>query len=95
MSDWKFAQTTPQQRLAHVEHFSVTKLNPDGREIEFIISVREYITPKDPNLRFYASADRETNQKTMPFTPCGWGDTCLAALSECIRAIERFAYEGD
>jgi hypothetical protein len=95
LSDWKFAQTTPAQRLAHVEHFSLTKQNPDGREIEFLITVREYITPRDPMLKFYATSDLQTNQKTMAFTPCGWGDTSLAALSECIRAIERFAYEGE
>jgi hypothetical protein len=50
LADWRFAQTAPEQRLARVEHFSVTRLNPDGREIEFLISIREYITPRDPNL---------------------------------------------
>jgi hypothetical protein len=43
---------------------------------------------------FFAQADKQTNQKTAPFTPCGWGDTMLKALSECIQSIQRFPYEG-
>ena len=45
-------------------------------------------------MRFFAQADKQTNQNTAPFTPIGWGSTLLKALSECIRAIHRFPYEG-
>jgi hypothetical protein len=46
-------------------------------------------------MRFFAQADKQTNQKSAPFTPTGWGESLLQALSECVRAIHRFPYEGD
>ena len=61
--------------------------------VEFLITVREYITPPDPTMRFYASADKQTNQKSAPFTPVGWGNTLLVALSECMKGIRLFPYE--
>jgi len=63
-------------------------------EIEFLITVKEYVTPPDPTMKFFAQADKQTNQKTAPFTPSGWGNTLLDALAECIEAIHRFPYEG-
>ena len=65
------------------------------REIEFRISVKEFVMPPDPAMRFYAEADKQTNQNTMPYTPTGWGTTLLKALSECMLAIRRFPYEGE
>ena len=65
-----------------------------GAEIEFVITVRESATPKDNGMRFFAQADKQTNQKTAAFTPCGWGDTLLKALAECVQAVHRFPYEG-
>jgi hypothetical protein len=93
MTEWSFAQTHPSQELAQIHYFSVKKPQSTG-EIEFLITVREYVTPKDPTMHFFAQADKETNQKTAPFKPVGWGQTMLDALSECIRAINRFPYEG-
>jgi hypothetical protein len=43
---------------------------------------------------FFAEADQQTNQKVAPFTPCGWGRTLLEALEECVRAVNRFPYQG-
>ena len=63
-------------------------------KINSLITVKEFVTPADPTMLFYATADKQTNQKTAPYTPCGWGETLLVALSECIRAIHRFPYEG-
>ena len=62
--------------------------------LEFVITVREYISPPDPGMKFFAQADKQTNQKTAAFTPVGWGPTLLFALSECMRAVKRFPYEG-
>ncbi len=93
-TEWKFVDVEPEERLARVEYYAVIK-HQEGREIEFLISVREYLHPKDPMVRFLATADKQTNQKTMPFTPVGWGNTMLRALSECIQAIRRFPYEAD
>jgi hypothetical protein len=56
--------------------------------------VRQHATPQQRGMHFFAEADRQTNQSTVPFTPCGWGPTLLDALSECITAIHRFPYEG-
>lgn len=93
MKDWGFAQTHPSQELAEIHMFSVKKAQSTG-EIEFMIMVKEYVTPKEPTMHFFAQADKEINQKTAPFKPVGWGKTLLDALSECIRSINRFPYEG-
>lgn len=67
----------------------------DGREIEFLITVKEYVAPSEPTMKFFAVADKQTNQKTLTFTPCGWGGSMLKALSECMQAIRRFPYEAE
>jgi hypothetical protein len=46
-------------------------------------------------MRFYAQADKEVNQRTAPFRPFGSGDSVLAALTECMRAIRQYPYEPD
>lgn len=94
MSDWRFAEQNPEQHLAELRFFSVKKLQ-DGQEIEFRITVYEYNTPHDPAARYFAVADKKTNQNDAPFTPSGWGSTLLRALSDCVKAIERFPYQGE
>jgi hypothetical protein len=93
MQDWGYAQSHPSEQLARIHHFSITKIEAD-REIEMTITVKEYFTPKDPALLFFAEADKQTNQKVAPYTPCGWGKTLLEALEECVRAVNRFPYQG-
>jgi hypothetical protein len=94
MSDWSFAQSNPRQQLAKIHHFSSKKR--DGElDVEFLITVREYLSPPDPAMKFFAVADKQTNQKVSPYTPSGWGQTLLTALSECLREIERFPYQGE
>lgn len=90
MSEWTFAQHHDSERLCHLQHFSMIH---DG--VEFMITMREYITPPDPTMRFYATADKQTNQKSAPFTPVGWGNTLLVALSECMKAIRLFPHQPD
>ncbi len=94
MSEWTFAQTQPSEELAQLHFFSMKKCQPDG-DIEFIITVKEYVDRNQYHMRFFAEADKQTNQKSAPFTPFGWGESLLQALSECVRAIHRFPYEGD
>src|SRR5512139_2718829 len=94
MKEWAFAQTNTAEQLAELHLFSMTKVK-DGREIEFVITVKEFNTPPEPAMRFWAKADKQTNQKHAPYTPSGWGKTLLEALSECVRAINRFPYEAD
>jgi len=65
----------------------------DGREVEIVIAVKEFYTPKDPAMTFFAQADKQINQKVAPYTPTGWGNTLLAALAQCMREVERFPYQ--
>jgi hypothetical protein len=93
MSEWEFAQAEPEQQLAKVHHFSMVK-RQDGGDVEFMITVKEYLTPKDPAMGYFAEADKQTNQGVAPYTPIGWGKTLLAALAQCMREVERFPYNG-
>ncbi len=94
MAEWELAQTDPAEQLARLELFSLKTQQPCG-EVEFTIVVREFVSKGgNQSMRFFAQADRQTNQATAPFTPSGWGSTLLKALSECVRAVHRFPYEG-
>jgi hypothetical protein len=92
LADWHFAQETPTERLCRIEHYSMLK-NQAAGDVEFLITVREYVNPPDPAMRFLAQADKQTNQKTAPYTPTGWGSSLLQALAECMKGIRRFPYE--
>jgi hypothetical protein len=93
MTDWVFAQTDPSEELAQLHYFSVKK-RQEGVAIEFIITVREYAERNTQHMKFFAQADKQVNQKTLPCTPFGWGDTVLDALSECLKMIHCYPYEG-
>jgi hypothetical protein len=93
MTDWTYAQSHPSDELARLHYFSVKRKQPGG-DVEFVITVKEYAERNTQMMRFFAQADKQTNQKIAPFTPCGWGETLLVALSECVKAIQRFPYEG-
>lgn len=93
MSDWKYVQRDPSEALAKLHFFSVKKKHASG-EIEIRITVQEFATPEIGALQFFAMADVELNQKTAPFRPSGWSDTLTGALSECMKNIRRFEYEG-
>jgi hypothetical protein len=91
-AEWTYVDTDPAEAYCHVQYFGIKKPQPGG-EVEFVITLREYIHPPDPALKFFAQADKQTNQKTAAFTPVGWGRTVAAALHECVKAIRRFPYE--
>ncbi len=93
MSSWKFSGSDPSEQLVQLHHFAIVKRQPDG-DVEFVITIREHATPQKRGMHFYAEADKQTNQNTAPFTPCGWGSSLEAALEQCIIAIRRFPYEG-
>src|SRR5713226_3789942 len=93
MAEWTFAQSNPSEELAQVHLFSMKKHQPGG-DVEFLIKVKEYATPKEESLRFFAQADKQTNQRTAAFTPSGWGNTLLKALADCVQAVHLFPYEG-
>jgi hypothetical protein len=84
MKEWGYAQQDPSEELAQLHYFSVKKVQ-DGQAIEFVITVKEYITPPLGAMTFFAQADKQTNQRTAPYTPSGWGNNLMAALSTCIR----------
>jgi hypothetical protein len=93
MEDWTFAQTDESEKLAKLQHYSITKKQGD-QEIEFVITIKEFKPGSDQSMRFFAQADKQTNQKTAPYTPSGWGSNLLQALSACIKELKRFPYEG-
>lgn len=93
MEDWTFAQTDESEKLAKLQYYSITKKQGD-REIEFVITIKEFKPGSDQSMRFFAQADKQTNQKTAPYVPSGWGSNLLQALSACIKEINRFPYEG-
>jgi hypothetical protein len=93
MKEWGFAQLQPGDNLAELHFYSMKKPCGSG-EVEFRITVWEYVKPRDPEMSFFAQADKQTNQKVAPFTPCGWGRSLLDALAECIKEVHRFPYEG-
>jgi hypothetical protein len=91
-SEWTYVDTDASEQFCRLEQFGFKKQQAGG-EVDFIITLKEYVTPPDPALKFFAEADKQTNQKTAPFTPVGWGSTVSAALFECVKAIRRFNYE--
>ena len=93
MSDWKFEQRDPSEALARLHFFSVKKKHSSG-EIEARITVHEFATPEIGALQFFAMADIELNQKTAKYKPSGWSDTLMGALSECLKNLRKFDYEG-
>src|ERR1051325_3177483 len=62
-SDWTFAQSDPSDELSQL-HFYTMKKHQNGQIIEFRITVREFVDRNDLGMRFYAEADKQTNQKT-------------------------------
>ena len=73
-------------------------IDPTTREVwlgdkQLTLSVKEFALRNALQMRFYAQADRQINQGSAPFRPFGWGDSLLAALSDCIGAIRRHPYE--
>ena len=92
MAEWVHAQNDPAEELAQLHYFSFKKRQLEG-EIEFVITVKEFASRNAVQMRFYAQADKEINQRTAPFRPFGSGDSLLGALTECLRAIRQYPYE--
>ena len=92
MADWKYVQRDASEALAKLHHFSVTKKHAKG-EVEARITIKEFATPKMSEMAFFAQADIELNQKTMKFHPCGWSETMMGALAECMRNLRKFDFE--
>jgi hypothetical protein len=92
VAEWVHTQKDPAEELAQLHYFSIKKLQP-GAEVEFVITVKEFASRNAVQMRFYAQADKEVNQGTAPFRPFGSGDSLLAALTECVRAIRQYPYE--
>ena len=98
MAEWELAQNDLSEELAKLHFFSIKMKQPDG-DVEFQIVVREYATllldrEQNRSMRFFAQANRQTNQSIAAYTPSGWGSTLGAALSQCVKEIRRFPYEG-
>ncbi len=92
MAEWIYAQNDPSEELAQLHYFSFKKREREG-EVEFVITVKEFAVRNATQMRFYAQADKEINQRSAPFRPFGWGESLLVALTECTRAIRQYPYE--
>jgi hypothetical protein len=82
----------PSEELARLHSFSFNKRQAE-RDIEFVITVKEFAVSNSLHMRFYAQADKEVNQGVAPFRPFGWGDSLLTALRECTAAIRQYRCE--
>jgi hypothetical protein len=94
MSDWKYVQRDPSEQLAKLHFFSVKKPHTSG-PVEMRITIWEYATPDIGDLSFFAQTDVELNQNNVPFRPCGWSNTLMGALSECLKNMRKFEYHGE
>ena len=93
MLDWQYAQKHAHEELARLTHFSIKKREGD-RDIEFRITVREYVErPAGQHCKYFAQADKHVNQKTAAVLPCGWGKSEMEALADCAEMIRQFPYE--
>jgi len=93
VEDWKFVEKDPSEALARLHFFSIKKKHASG-EVEARITVKEFASAKTTDMKFFAVADLELNQKTAKFQPCGWAETLMGALTECLRNLRKFEYEG-
>jgi hypothetical protein len=94
VNEWKLVQKDSSEALARLHFFCVTKKHAKG-EIEARITVKEFASAKTSDMQFYATADLELNQKTLRFQPCGWSETLVGALGECMRNLRKFDYQAD
>ncbi len=92
MAEWSYVDTEQGEGFCEIRYFGFVKKQASG-DVEFLITLREYVHPPDPALKYFAQADKQTNQKTAAFTPVGWGSSVASALHECVKAIRRFPYE--
>ena len=92
MEEWKFSEENPAEALARLHFFSIKKKHDSGH-VEARITVKEFASAKTADMKFFAVADIELNQKVMPFQPSGWGDTLQCALTECLRNLRKFEYQ--
>jgi hypothetical protein len=92
MENWKYVRRDSSEALANPHFFSVTKKHASG-EIEIRITIKEFATPSNTDLAFFAQADIELNQKALRFRPFGWHETMMGALAECMRNVRRFDFE--
>ncbi len=90
--EWTDIEPSAEEQLCRIEHFEIQKAHKGGH-VPFGIAVREYLHPRDGTMKYVATADKQTNQRTVPFTPMGWGNSSGLALWECVVAIRRFPYE--
>jgi hypothetical protein len=93
LPDWHYAQKSAGEELCQLSFYAVKKREGD-REIEFRITVREFVErPAGQHSRFFAEADQHVNRGTAPILPCGWGTSELEALAGCTQMIRQFPFE--
>lgn len=93
MSEWVYIQADSAEQLMQLHSFSIIKKQATG-DVQFAITVKEFaVPPPGQRVRFFAEADKQVNQKSGGFVPCGWGTTLFSALGDCVRLIRQFPYD--
>jgi hypothetical protein len=69
VEDWQFAQQDHSEAFTKLHFFSIKKKHARGA-VEVRITVKEFATAKTADMKFFAVADIELNQKFMKFQPC-------------------------
>ena len=70
VAEWVYTQNDPAEELAQLHYFSIKKVQPEGG-VEFVITVKEFASRNSVQMRFYAQADKEVNQRNRP-VPAFW-----------------------
>jgi hypothetical protein len=95
VSDWQYCQVNKEEELAQLYFFSMKKTQVGGG-VYFRITIKEFAAPPaGMSARFFAEADKSVNQKIAPVVPFGFGESLRGALSECMKMIRQFPYEGE
>lgn len=92
MNEWKLVPKDCSEALPRLHFFSVEKKRAKG-EIEAPITLKGFATAKTSNMQFYATADLNSNHKTLRFQPCGWSEGLVGGLGECMRNLRKFGCE--
>ena len=80
------------EALAKLHFFSVSEETMRPGKLRRGSRSRNLRPPKMSEMQFFAQADIQLNQKTMKFHPCGWSETLMGALAECMREFAQVRF---
>ena len=91
MADWQYAQCDRSEQLAQISYYSAKK-HENGREIEFRITVKEFVSPPPgQHTRFFAEADKKVNQKSVALLQEHFTDDRVARWNASVEIVPLWA----